>query len=104
MISDIFKMEVYMKKMLIVSFDLIRKGEVNTSLSIASNLAFLKGQQNYGTDFVVMNISFNMFEVPSSFSEIYFLSKFQENKIEFEKLDTIAISAYIWSEYLVINT
>lgn len=90
-----------MKKMLIVSFDLIRKGEVNTSLSIASNLAFLKGQQNYGTDFVVMNISFNMFEVPSSFSEIYFLSKFQENKIEFEKLDTIAISAYIWSEYLV---
>ncbi|OQY51789.1 MAG: hypothetical protein B6247_18545 [Candidatus Parabeggiatoa sp. nov. 2] len=52
-----------MKNVLIISFDLIRNGEVTQSLSIASLLAYLKSDHRYGEEFTVYHLPFNMFHL-----------------------------------------
>jgi len=88
-----------MKNVLIISFDLIRNGEVTQSLSIASLLAYLKSDHRYGEEFTVYHLPFNMFHLKNKIFPNYFddyLSAFR-----FEQFDTIAISGYVWNEYLI---
>jgi len=86
-----------LKKILIISFDLIRDGESDKSLSIASLFASLKNDERYGKDFFAYHLPINILKYGSSIKEIEsFLSAF-----DLEKLDAVAISCYIWSEYLI---
>jgi hypothetical protein len=88
-----------MKNILIISFDLVREGEVKTSLAVASLLAYLKNDKRYGNDFIVDHLSFNMVELKNTITNEYieqYLSTFQ-----LENFDTIGISSYIWNEYLL---
>jgi len=88
-----------MKNILIISFDLVREGEVKTSLAIASLLAYVKNDKRYGNDFIVDHLSFNMVELKNTITNEYieqYLSTFQ-----LENFDTIGISSYIWNEYLL---
>lgn len=88
-----------MKRLLIVSFDLIRPGEPQSSLSIASLIAYLKQNERYGHEFTCDHISFNLLEnmmidadtVAQDIIKIYNL----------EEIDFIALSCYVWSEFLI---
>lgn len=88
-----------MKKCLIVSFDLIRKGEVKESLSIASIMSYLKSDNRYRVWFEVEHISFNMYEVANENLLGYFEHKCQS--INFGSLTSIAVSCYVWNEHLL---
>ncbi|WP_143337113.1 B12-binding domain-containing radical SAM protein [Dokdonia pacifica] len=85
-----------MKRLLIISFDLIREGESEKSLAISSLVGFLKADDRYGKDFVVNHISINMYTIKNSFN----LHKHLKN-IDYNIYDYIALSAYIWNEYLI---
>ncbi len=61
-----------MKNVLIISFDLIRKGEVTQSLSIASLLTYLKSDHRYGEEFTVYHLPFNMFNIKNKIFPHYF--------------------------------
>jgi len=87
-----------LKKLLIISFDLIRPGESNVSLAIASLLAYLKNDVGYNKDFVVNHLSLNMFKISNKGKVEHFYNLLSE--IDFTKVDFIALSAYIWNEYL----
>ncbi len=88
-----------MKKLLIVSFDIIREGEILYSYSIASLMAYLKQSAGYMRDFEVAHYSFNINphqpiyadEVIRRLEEQFFLHVF----------DYIAFSEYVWSSYLI---
>jgi len=87
-----------MKKALIVSFDLPKKGETSPSLSIASLIAYAKADIRYGNEFCIEHVSFNMSDdhnKPLS----YFMEKILDKCMQ---CNTIMLSAYIWSEYLVV--
>lgn len=87
-----------MKKLLIISFDLIRAGESKKSLAIASIMSYLKNDKRYGIDFLVEHFSINMFEIiKKTDRNDFFSGLFTYN---FEDIDFVAISAYIWNEYL----
>jgi radical SAM superfamily enzyme YgiQ (UPF0313 family) len=87
------------KKVLIISFDLIRDGEAKVSFAIASLLAYLKNDVRFGVDFTTHHLSFNMLELKNKITEEYFENYLSEyNLYEF---DTIAISCYIWNEYSI---
>lgn len=88
-----------MKQSIIVSFDLIRPGELNQSFAIGSLLAFAKQHKEYGNDFAIHYISINSFETLTHFDANYFEKHFKA--INFSEIDTIAISAYIWNEPLI---
>ena len=88
-----------MKKCLLISFDLIREGEIEKSLSIASLIAFAKSDERYGTDFTIEHISFNMLKAPNIVSWDFFEEKFKD--IDISSLDSIALSCYVWNEYLL---
>ncbi|MEZ4951932.1 MAG: hypothetical protein R2784_21435 [Saprospiraceae bacterium] len=51
-----------MKHTLIISFDLIRQGELNQSYRDWLLLAFAKQDKTYGEDFIIHNISINSFD------------------------------------------
>nr|VFJ50877.1 MAG: Radical SAM superfamily enzyme YgiQ, UPF0313 family [Candidatus Kentron sp. DK] len=88
-----------MKKALIVSFDLPKKGETSPSLSIASLIAYAKADIRYGSEFCIKHVSFNMsddHDRPLS----YFMGEILDNCIQ---CNTIVFSVYIWSEYLVVE-
>jgi len=55
-----------MKSVLIIFFDLVRKGEVKTSLAIASLLVYLKNNKRCGNDFIVDHLSFNMVKLKNT--------------------------------------
>ncbi len=82
-----------MKKLLIISSDLIRKGESKTSLAIGSINSYLKSDERYGGDFTFENLSLNMFNL-SKDSKV---KDFREELLvyNFKEIDYIAISAYI---------
>ncbi|MGH1336871.1 MAG: B12-binding domain-containing radical SAM protein [Aureispira sp.] len=88
-----------MKKLLIISFDLIRKGESKTSLAIGSINSYLKSDERYGVDFTFENLSLNMFNL-SKDSKV---KDFREKLLayNFKEIDYIAISAYVWNEFLL---
>lgn len=88
-----------MTELLIISFDLIRDGENPKSLAIASLLSYLKTDIRYGESFCVHHQSVNMLTSPNSLKveELYStLSMFN-----FAEIDFIALSAYVWNEYLI---
>ncbi|MEZ4828272.1 MAG: B12-binding domain-containing radical SAM protein [Bacteroidia bacterium] len=88
-----------MKHTLIISFDLIRQGELNQSFAIGSLLAFAKQDKTYGEDFIIHNISINSFDTPINFESDLFEKYFKS--FNFSEIDTVAISAYIWNEHLI---
>jgi len=83
-----------MKKILIISFDMIRSGELPVSYSIASLLTSLKFNANEKVN--IVHWSFNV-------SDINLKQKIQEklNKDGLNNYDIIAISVFIWSEVIV---
>ncbi|MFA0960235.1 radical SAM protein [Roseivirga sp. BDSF3-8] len=85
-----------MKSAIIISFDLIRPGELTTSLAIGSLLAYAKSQPEYGEVFTLQNISINAFDVPLFAGTSYFHTCL--GHLNLTDPDTIAISAYVWSE------
>lgn len=88
-----------LKKVLILSFDLIRPGELRQPFAIGTLLAFAKQHHRYGEDFTIQHISINAFDLPEHFNARYFEPYFET--LDLEAIDTIAISAYIWNEYLI---
>ncbi|MEM6722034.1 MAG: radical SAM protein [Bacteroidota bacterium] len=87
-----------MKKLLIISFDLIREGENEKSLAISSILSFLKKDKRYGEDFLVYHLPINMFKFDKNIA-VNDLKPYLEI-FNFHDLDFVALSAYIWNEYL----
>ena len=88
-----------MKKLLIISFDLIRKGESKTSLAIGSINSYLKSDERYGVEFELENLSLNMFNLSKNSK----VKDFHEILLayDFKEIDYIAISAYVWNEFLL---
>ena len=87
------------KYAIIISFDLIRPGELHQSFAIGSLLAFAKQDKTYGEDFIIHNISINAFHIPIRFDKNHF-DKYLK-VFNFSEIDTVAISAYIWNEPLI---
>jgi radical SAM superfamily enzyme YgiQ (UPF0313 family) len=87
-----------MKKCVMVSFDLIRDGEVEQSLSTASIMSCLRRSKGYGEVFQVEHISLNMLLLPSDVIA-YFEGHFR--RVDFASINTLAIPSYIWNEYLL---
>jgi radical SAM superfamily enzyme YgiQ (UPF0313 family) len=84
-----------LKKLLIISFDLIREGECQKSYSISSLLSYLKQDPRYNRDFQVDHISYNLFD------ESINISNERPEKlgnIDLNSFSAIAISNYVWSE------
>ena len=86
-----------MKKALIVSYNIIRKGEGPTPLSIASIIAYLKNDAEYGDKFEVDHASFNLLDDNLNLSD--FKNCFRN--IQIHQYEFIAISAFVWNEYLL---
>jgi radical SAM superfamily enzyme YgiQ (UPF0313 family) len=88
-----------MKHTLFISFDLIRQGEIEKPLAIASILGYLKNDLQLQDKMSFHHLSINSLKYggqaqPTDFDK--YLSVFN-----LDKLDFIAISAYIWNEYLL---
>lgn len=88
-----------MKKILIISFDLIREGESKTSLAIGSINSYLKSDKRYGIEFELANLSLNMFNLSKNSKVKDFREKL--SAYNFQKIDYVAISAYVWNEFLL---
>lgn len=88
-----------MKHTLFILFDLIRQGEIEKPLAIASILGFLKNDRQLQDKMSFHHLSINSLQYggqaqPNDFDK--YLSVF-----DLDKFDFIAISAYIWNEYLL---
>lgn len=88
-----------MKHSLFISFDLVRQGEIKKPLAIASILSYLKTDQILQEKMCFHHLSINILKYggqarPNDFDK--YLAVFN-----LDKFDYIAISAYIWNEYLV---
>lgn len=88
-----------MKKAIIISFDLIRSGDLKKSLAIGSIMAYAKQHEFYTKEFTVENISINAFETINNGHQQLFDQHLADLKLS--EIDTIAISSYVWSEYLI---
>ncbi|MCB1176238.1 MAG: radical SAM protein [Leptospiraceae bacterium] len=87
------------KKVLILSFDLVREGESKTPYAIGSLISYLKNDLKYGEEYLIHHHSINLLEFPLS-TPLY---KILNGPI-YSDYDYIAISAYIWNEYLLNRT
>ena len=85
-----------MKKVLIISFDIIRDGECEISYSIASLIAYVKAK-NSNSNLSISHISFNMRSEDISKQLHHELFSSQD----ILKFDSIAISNYVWSDEIV---
>ena len=88
-----------MKKSLILSFDLIRPGELNNSLAISSMLSYLKKSNEYGNTFTCHHECINVFE--QAIKKVDNNIQLFLNKTPLDSYETIAISAYIWNEHIL---
>lgn len=88
-----------MKKALIISFDLIREGELPTSYAVGSILAYAKNQPGYGTEFMLSELKVNAYQVRNTFDITYFKQLLTEKNVD--QLDTIFIAAYVWNDACV---
>jgi radical SAM superfamily enzyme YgiQ (UPF0313 family) len=88
-----------MKTALILSFDLIREGELPKSLAVASLLAYLKQDARYGSEFTAESKSVNMWYYRNSISNEFLWHLLEE--LDLHRYDTLAISCYIWNEYFI---
>lgn len=87
------------KSALVISFDLFREGEADVSYAVASLMSYLKKDNRYGNEFTVKNLSINMLSHPNELTDNYLNSILLEHLIW--NFDTIAISCYVWNEYLI---
>lgn len=85
-----------MKTALLISFDLLREGEPETTLSIASLLAHLKNDPEHGSRFVVEHAPFNLLAHDSDAAVDLAVDAVLAGGVG--SLDTIAISSYVWAE------
>jgi radical SAM superfamily enzyme YgiQ (UPF0313 family) len=88
-----------MKKVLILSFDLIRTGEVEKALAIASLTVYLKADKRYGHDFNIFHKTFNMWDLKNTVTDTFLEQVL--NPLNIATFDTIAVSCYVWNEYLI---
>lgn len=88
-----------MIRTLLISFDLIRPGEIKTSLAIASLLAHQRSVEPSRERMAVTHLSINMIEHGGSARPEQFDA--QLTKYDLEHFDAIALSAYVWNEYLI---
>jgi radical SAM superfamily enzyme YgiQ (UPF0313 family) len=84
---------------LLISFDLVRPGEIKTSLAIASILGHQRSEERWRDRMEVTHLSINMFEHGGSASPEQFEAQLAANDLE--QFDAIALSAYVWNEYLL---
>lgn len=88
-----------MKNVLFVSFDLIRPGEIGKSLAVGSILSYLKSHDGIQQRMKFHHVSINSLTLNGKSGTLSiepFLYEFDLSTFEF-----VAISAYIWNEYLV---
>ncbi len=88
-----------MKKVLIISFDLIRTGEVEKALAVASLTAYLKADKRYKQAFDVFHKTFNMWDLKNTVTDTFLEQAL--NPLNIATFDTIAVSCYVWNEYLI---
>jgi len=85
-----------MKKLLIVSFDIIRPNEPEMSYNIAALISYLNSKPEINSVYQVSNLSFNLFENPS-------LMPIWDNYNELNDATSIAIGCYVWGEKQCIS-
>jgi len=73
-----------MKEAIIISFDLIRPGELEQSYAMASLMAYVKNEPVCKYDLAVRNISVNAFEAPSTYDPAFFATYLEQ--INFNKV------------------
>ena len=88
-----------MKQLLIISFDLIRPGEIEKPFAIGSLLSFLKHDTTLMNRIEFHHLSINSFTyganvLPSTFDDLLLM-------FDLEHIEFIAVSAYIWNEYFL---
>lgn len=86
-----------MKKALIVSYNIVRNGEGTIPLSIASIMAYVKSDPEYGFKFEVDHLPFNLLEEKENLSEFENCFK----NVSLNDYQFIAISSFVWNEYLI---
>lgn len=85
-----------MKHAIIISFDLIREGELPTSYAVGSILAFAQRQPEYGDMYDLREIKVNGFRLQNSFDKAYFDELLSGTDVS--SLNTIFIAAYVWND------
>lgn len=85
-----------MRKVVIVSFDLIRSGESEVSLSVGSLLASLR--RDLGGEFELHHIGVNLLEMDGDTA----VARAEEAvlRLDLSEGDTLAVSGYVWCEPL----
>lgn len=91
-----------MTNTLIISFDLIRHGELTKPLAIASLIAHQGSNERLRELMQVEHFSINMLEHGGEATAEQFEA--QLAALDVSRFDAIAISAYIWNEYLTNDT
>lgn len=84
---------------LLISFDLVRPGERSPSLAIASILAHQRNDARRRDRMTVEHHSINMLEVGGQARVEDFQIQLEARQVH--RFDCIALSAYIWNEYLL---
>lgn len=84
---------------LLISFDLVRLGELSPSLAIASILAHQWSDARWRDEMSVEHLSINMLEVGGQARVEDFRIQLEARQVH--RFDCIALSAYIWNEYLL---
>jgi len=87
-----------MTNTLIISFDLIRHGEITKPLAIASLLAHQRSNERLRGQMHVEHLSINMLEHGGTATPEQFEA--QLAALDVSRFNAIALSAYIWNEYL----
>lgn len=88
-----------MTRTLLISFDLVRPGEIGTPLAIASILAHQRSEERWRERMDVTQLSINMLECGGSARPEQFEAVL--SVYDLERFDAIALSAYVWNEYLL---
>lgn len=86
------------KRVLLLSFDLLRSGDPETAFAMGSLLAYLQQAEGYGETFEVQHLAINLLE------KVQVDIAWLETKLRtlcVADLDSIALSCYIWNEYLI---
>jgi len=87
-----------MRRLLIVTFDLVRNNEPETSLAAGYLISYLKAQKEYGHSFLVEHLPFNLLKQPELTPAHILETMSQKHKLM--DIDAIAIGCYIWSDHL----
>ena len=88
-----------MIRTLLISFDLVRAGELSPSLAIASILAHQRSDSRWSEPMSVEHISINMVEVGGRAKVEDFRPLL--DAVRLHRFNCIALTAYIWNEYLL---